>query len=95
MGIQSTRYITRETAIHRIIEIKTMVKGKRYRDLTELCDSECQDVQYFVENDDMPDLDEEGFDQYTDKMLGDLMDRPFYRFSYFDNYLVQDDHEDD
>jgi hypothetical protein len=33
--------------------------------------------------------------KWTDKMLEDKMDEPFYRFSMFDNYLIKDDEEDE
>lgn len=87
MGIKSTRYITREAAIARIKGVHSLATDKNYRELEFTSHDPNCDIELFVE-------EEQNFDisniiQWTDEMLGNKMDEPFYRWSIFDNYLIK------
>jgi len=87
MGIRSTKYLSREDMIERIKEIDYLILKKRYRDL-ENCTSEYDyNLRDYVDNYDIMGCDID-LTQWTDTMLEDKMDEPFYRFSMFDNYLI-------
>lgn len=91
MGIQSTRYITRETAIDRIRVITNLIKRKDYLGLDSNSFEPDYDIQEFVDNCIIVDI--YYLDRWTDKMLEDYMDNPYFRFSLFDNYLIRDEHD--
>jgi hypothetical protein len=87
MGIQSTMYISRETAIDRILKIVKLKKEKNYRELEEVT-SDDYSVAHFVDKEEDLLVDKETLTRWTDTMLTDQMDQAFYRFSLFDNYLI-------
>lgn len=95
MGIKSTRYISRCTAVSRIIEIDKIIADKNYRELESLTSEHDIDLASFVNNTTPLNTNEGELSKWTDTMLGDKMDEPFYRFSMFDNYLIKDDEEDE
>jgi peptidoglycan hydrolase CwlO-like protein len=95
MGIRSTRYISRCTAINRIIEVDKIIAEKHYRKLDSISSEHDVNLANFVNSTTPLNTNEEDLDKWTDEMLADKMDEPFYRFSMFDNYLIKDDEEDD
>lgn len=94
MGIQSTEYVTRQAAITRVLEIDALLMQKRYRDIEEATSEHDYSVENFV-NETKPlciTLDE--IEQWTDSMIEDKLDEPFYRWSMFDNYYIREEDED-
>lgn len=85
MGIQSTVHIIYNDAIARIKEIEELALAKNYRGIERVTSEEDEDLQYFVDKY----KPVENLAHWTNKMLGDYMDRPFVRFSMFDNYIVE------
>ena len=86
MGIQSTRDISRSAAIRRIELIYRLIVDKEYRLLEEETSEETHIIGHNIPN---PELDIHSLDKWTNRMLEDVMDRPLFRFSYFDNYIVE------
>jgi len=105
MGIESTRYITREDAIDRIKEISELfiaaklvyrvmsVEATReeiYREIEEKGFEQGTDVWSVEEFAGNWTPDEvSDLENWTDEMLGDYMDNSFFRYSMFENYLVK------
>ena len=105
MGIQSTRYITREDAIDRIKEISELfiaaklgyrvmrvdaIREEIYREIEEKGFEQGTDVWSVEEFADRWTPDEvSGVEDWTDEILGDYMDNSFFRYSMFENYLVE------
>ena len=84
MGIKSTMDITRENAITRINKINEIVADKDYRRLEGTTSEHDHDLRDFVDNGTHP----TDISKWTNSMLEDLMDEPFYRYSMFDNYSI-------
>ena len=95
MGIQSTMDITREEAIVRIIKIDHLALYKKYSSLEETTFEPDFSVENFVEKyHQMLSINSFKIDlltEYTDEMLEKIMDKPFYRYSMFDNYLIKEE----
>ena len=89
MSIQSTAYITREEAIDRIKEIAMWFLVKNYREVE--INSFDPDVNMLKFVDNWIPIDVFSVDNWTNKMLEDYMDSPFFRYSMFDNYLIEDE----
>jgi len=87
MSIRSTSHITREHAIIRIKEVATMLKEKNYRAIAEHVFEPDINIKKAVDN--WEPIDLSNLDKWTDKMLEDYMDNPFFRHSMFDNYLIE------
>ena len=87
MGIKSTVRILRNDAIERIKEVDYLIFKKKYRDLEECTSEHDYDIRNYVDryNVNYSDVD---LTQWTDTMLEDKMDEPFYRYSMFNNYLI-------
>lgn len=92
MGIQNTLDITLEDAIARIRKIATLITNQHYRDLQAASFEDaaaasvidCPDAQALAKKV----LNAELL-TWTDKMITEVLERPFYRFSYFENYLIK------
>ena len=90
MGIESTRYITREDAIDRIKGISQLFIERNYREIEAQSYERGTDVWSLQEFADRWNPDEvAGVENWTDEMLGDYMDNSFFRYSMFENYLVE------
>lgn len=87
MGIQSTRYIKREEAIERIIEVTILIFRKNYRKLEQVSFEPDKNIKEFIDN--WEPIDIRNIDSWTNEMLADYMDNPFFRRSMFDNYLIE------
>lgn len=83
MGIQRTREISREAAIERITEIQRLAAGHDFVGIEEATFEPEGDIKAFVENAVLVNTD-----RWTNGMLEELIDRPFYRHGMFDNYNV-------
>jgi hypothetical protein len=94
MSIKSTQTISRETAIARIKEIHALAVEGYYLLLEEKTFENEHNVEDFVHSflDDGAEcpqiIDIENLHKWTNSMLEDQMDEPFYRFSMFDNYTI-------
>lgn len=86
MGIKSTQTIDRLTAIRRIKEINELAINHQYAAIEKLSWERDENIASFVDNHEP--IQAEFIDNWTDKMLEDVMDKPFFRFSMFDNYTV-------
>ena len=89
MSIQSTAYITREHAIDRITDMAEMFISQNYRKIQAESFDPDIDIHEFVDNWEPSDVD--NLENWTDEMLGDYMDNPFFRHSMFNNYLIEDE----
>ncbi len=87
MGVQSTRYITREAAITRINKVSFLVALRDY----EALENTTSEPDLFVEDFINTPIETQGYNKWTNTMLADKMDEPFYRYSMFDNYLISED----
>jgi len=87
MSAQSTVYITREDAIDRIKEIATLLIEKDYLGIEVASFEDHIDSLGFVDN--WTPIDTSDVGNWTDKMLEDYMDHPFFRHSMFNNYLIR------
>ena len=87
MSIQSTRHISRDSAISRINEIAKLAVNKDYREIESITSEGGCDLRTFVDNfKPIGDVS-----KWTNRMLEDYIDAPFYRFSMFDNYFINDE----
>lgn len=87
MSIKTTQDISREDAIGRITKLVHLVGVRNYRGVSETSFEPDEDVRLFVDN-----LDLRCFislEGWADTMLEETMDKPFFRYSMFDNYLVE------
>lgn len=89
MGIRSTREISKATAIRRISAVVKMAEEKNFRAIESYSNEADHDVSLFVHNFVRPEFFD-CIEKWTNKMLEDVIDQPFYRFSMFDNYTVVD-----
>ena len=88
MGIQSTRDITRQEAIDRILKIDSLLEEKDYRGMARHTLENDHCLQEFVDECGGYGHFDGYLDKWTDRMIEDKMDQPFFRHSMFDNYLV-------
>lgn len=88
MGVKSTRHITRSQAIDRINRILSLTKAKDYRAVESETEEDPQNLEKFVDEYSKSEL---VVDKWTNRMLENLIDKPFFRHSEFDNYIVEDD----
>ncbi len=89
MGIQSTQNMKREHAISRIIKIVTLLKQRDYREIESITQEHDENLANFVDNWKWIDID--NIEKWTNEMLSNYMDKPFFRQSMFDNYIVNDE----
>lgn len=88
MGIQSTREISRQRAIERIVKISDLIVNKNYRSLEDVTDESDYNLQKFVDSYTEGTLTEDALEGWTDTMVEEKVDEPFFRHSQFDNYQV-------
>lgn len=88
MGIQSTNTISRQEAIERIIFIYSIIEKKNYILLETYSFEPEENLQKFVDTTEVIDTSNLCF--YTNKMLEDILDKSFFRYSMFDNYSITD-----
>ena len=92
MSIQSTRTITREAAISRILEVNTLVDAQDYKGLEGITFEADHNICNFVVTRNF--VNKEGvcadLSKLTDSMVEEMIDLPFYRFSMFENYQIRE-----
>lgn len=86
MSIQSTQNILRKDAIRRIRTITYVLEVMDYRELEHLTYEPYHSMREFINT--KSTLDVLNIDKWTDMMLEIVMDKPFYRYSIFENYLI-------
>lgn len=91
MGIKSTQYVTRQDAITRILEIDALLSQKRYRDLDNATGEHDYSVENFVNETAPLGITLGEIENWSDTMIEDELDEPFYRWSMFDNYYIRED----
>lgn len=92
MSIKSTKYVTREWAIERILLVAYHAKHYQYLELQMITSETENNLPLFVDHYILgTQYTEELLSRWTDEMLGDLLDTPFYRESIFDNYLIREE----
>jgi hypothetical protein len=89
MGIQSTQYITREKAINRITMIHRLIKEEEYSLLRKETWDTNHSVKEFINSN--QDFSITNIEKWADEMLEEVMDKPFFRLSMFDNYLIREE----
>lgn len=87
MGIKSTVHVPRSYALSRIAEIDSLAIQKKYKLLEDVCFEPDIKVKDFVDNYIPIDTD---LNDWTNEMLGNKLDEPYFRNSMFDNYIVYD-----
>lgn len=95
MGIKSTSYVTRESAISRILEVDGLLCQKHYRALEATTSEHNYDLEAFVDSTEPLNVTHGCLSRWTDTMLEDKLDEPFYRWSMFDNYYIREDAGED
>lgn len=91
MGIKSTRDISREIAIERILEMDALIEDRNYREIENNSGEHDYNLPEYI-NDVKPlNINKETLEKWTDTMIEDKMDEPYYRYSMFDNYLIKQD----
>lgn len=94
MSIKSTSYVTRKTAVSRILEVDALLMQKHYRALEETTSEHEHNLENFVNSTEPLRVTLEDLERWTDTMIEDKLDEPFYRWSMFDNYFIKDDDDD-
>jgi hypothetical protein len=88
MSIQTTYTVRRDWAIRRIREIAWLVREKDYKAVDDRTFEQDEDLQAFM---DTPlDFEPGAVCRWTNEMLEDRLDQPFWRSSMFHNYAVTD-----
>ena len=72
------------------MEIASIVLTKDYRVMEYSTNEHDEDLESFVDRG--LDFTLSSISKWTDRMLEDKMDEPFYRYSIFENYLVGASH---
>jgi len=87
MSIKSTVYITREHAISRITEMLELFISNNYKEIEARSFEQDVNLQKFIDG--WKIIYPRNLEKWTDLMLGDYMDKPFFRHSMFENYLIE------
>ena len=97
MGIQTTHNITRQAALERVKKVCECIRLRDYRELESISSENEEDncLQNFIDSSGSCLINHLGIsishDKWTNRMLEDLLDKPFWRESQFDNYTVRDE----
>jgi len=88
MSIQSTFHISREFAINRITKINDFIKDKNYIEIERNSFEIEYDIFEFINKYQTKDFS--NLEKWTNRMLEDIMNTPFFRQSIFENYYIND-----
>lgn len=91
MGILFTRDISRKDAINRILFINDCCLEKDYIGLEKATFETDENLKNFVDT--YKELDLSNIDKWTNYMLEEMLDLPFFRKSTFDNYVIREEGE--
>lgn len=89
MSIKTTQDISRDIAINRIRTVASLISDRNFRRLEDITFEGDNDIREFIDKGVTFNVDE--LENWTNNMLGDQMDEPFYRHSKFDNYLINNE----
>ena len=90
MGIKSTQDISREDAIERILKIYGLIVHGMFKTLESISFELHYDIQDYTSN--ISVLYLSSIHDWTDEMLEEYIDQPYFRESMFDNYsIISDD----
>ena len=88
MGVRSTKDITLDNAIERIMHIAKLVEEKDYRAIeSATCETDF-DVEDFVNEGCSFDYSREALAKWSILMIERQIDKPFYRCSKYDSYAI-------
>ena len=88
MGFKSTLFVSRDQAIDRIRFIQKLVEQSDFANLEHATYEEEEDLKSFVQYATMEDVS-----KWSNTMLEELLDKPFFRNAKFYNYIVVDELE--
>lgn len=89
MSMQTTREISRETAIERIVAIRNLAQSEDYVAIEKITNETEHSLQSFVQEALEGELTYlRNINKWTNKMLEEQINKPFFRFSRLDNYSV-------
>ncbi len=88
MSIKTTRHVTRDWVIKRLQLVCSIANERDYLELEKNSFERENDIESFINNFYVKDY---RFYKYTNGMLEKLIDKPFFRESMFDNYIIQDE----
>lgn len=92
MSIKSTKYVTREWAVERILLVAYHAKHYQYLELQLVTYDPENNLPLFVDHYMLgTQYTEELLSRWTNQMLEEILDKPFYRESMFDNYLIREE----
>jgi len=96
MGIKSTSYIDRQSAIERISKMLELIKIKHYREIEENTFEDSSSSIENILNDKEVEISNTkilnmNLKYCTNQQLEDILDKPFYRFSMFENYFIKEE----
>lgn len=86
MGVKSTMQISRKDAINRITEIQELFASNNFQAVESITYETEYNIREFFNSVMLFDIS-----KWTNSMLADLLETPFFRFSMFDNYMVFDE----
>ncbi len=87
MSIQSTVSVSREWAMYRIRFVSMLVALKDWSGIEQNSfEPDSEPADYFSE---VGNISLENLDNWTNSMLEQVMDQPYFRQSVFDNYSVE------
>ena len=90
MSAKSTVTISRNTALGRIVHINNLAVNEDYREIEKVT-AEGMSISRFVDSYVSHKMG--SLQRWTNSMLADKMDEPFFRFSVYENYTVVDEEE--
>ncbi len=94
MSVKTTIEIQRYKALNRIKVIRYLIEEKNYRKIEEITNESEENledfVNYFYDEILCEGKDDNNYDYFTNSMLEDLLNTPFFRLSEFENYTVLD-----
>lgn len=85
MGVQSTINITREDAIARVEKVVQRINDENYRAIE--IDASEHEVNW-TRSEFIHHLNHRYIDKFTNRMLEDMMDLPYFRYSMYENYCI-------
>lgn len=88
MGIKTTRYLDRNTVENRILEIDDLLASKDFNGIESVTCEHDFNLEGFVNTNEPLFVTSESIELWTDTILENQVDKPFYRFSMFDNYFI-------
>jgi hypothetical protein len=91
MSIKSTIRISRQDAINRIKLINKLILQLNYHKIEQESSEDSISIERWVNDyyDVLLSKKQVDVNMYSNSMLADIMDLPFYRTSIFNNYIIE------